>query len=352
MRLMIVEDNRTNLLVLKGIIEKFPGCTVDAFLDPFEALAATATDSYDLIVVDYMMPGLDGRSLIAALRARPEYEHIPIVMITADGNRATRIDAITAGATDFLSKPVDPVELRARIGNLLTLRRQQRDLANHAEWLMHEVARATRHLLEREEEMIWRLSRALDFRDNETGEHTSRVANVARMLAGQLGLSEEACRTVYLATPLHDIGKVAIPDALLSKPARLDPAELALMRTHVKVGSHILADGNSELVRMAARIAATHHERWDGTGYPEGLAGDAIPIEGRIAAVADVFDALVSRRPYKHAWPLDEARAEILAGAGSQFDPACVEAFDASWPQIITLYATPPAPVFGQSAAA
>lgn len=344
MRLMIVEDNRTNLLVLRGILEKFPDCTVDAHLDPTVALRAALDEVYDLIIVDYMMPGIDGRSFIAQLRARPEYAHIPMVMITADGQRETRIEAITAGATDFLNKPVDPIELKARIGNLLTMRRQQKALAEHAEWLMHEVARATRHLIEREEEIIWRLSRALDYRDNDTGEHTTRVANVARMLAEELGLSVTDCRTLYLATPLHDIGKVAIPDAVLSKPGKLAPDERALMQTHVTIGNHILADGNSELVRMAASIAATHHERWDGTGYPNRLAGDAIPLEGRIAAIADVFDALVSDRPYKRAWSLDEARREIQAGAGSQFDPACVAAFERRWPQIIELYTPQPSP--------
>jgi putative two-component system response regulator len=204
--------------------------------------------------------------------------------------------------------------------------------------LGHEVAEATRHLTEREEEVIWRLSRALAYRDDDTGDHTSRVATVARLIAEEMGLSKAECRTLYLAAPLHDIGKVAIPDAVLNKPGRLDADEIAVMRTHVPIGADILADGSSDLIRVAARIAASHHERWDGKGYPSGTSGIEIPIEGRIAAVADVFDALCSARPYKRAWPIPQARAEIQKNAGSQFDPACVAAFERRWPEISKLY--------------
>lgn len=338
MRLMVIEDNRTNLLVLKGILQKFPDCEVEAFLDPLEAVARGETVAFDLVIVDYMMPGLDGRGVISRLRARDDYRHVPIVMITADGNRQTRIDSITAGATDFLNKPIDPVELRARIGNLLTLRQQQLALASKAEWLTFEVHLATRHLAEREEEVIWRLSRALDYRDGETGEHTYRVATIARLIADELGLGHDCCRTIYLAAPLHDIGKVAIPDTILRKPGRLSEAEFDLMKTHVAIGQDILADGASDLVQMAARIAGSHHERWDGTGYPHRICGAEIPIEGRIVAVADVFDALCSERPYKNAWPPAKAREEIQRCAGTQFDPACVAAFERRWPEISKLY--------------
>lgn len=338
MRLMVIEDNRTNLLVLKGILQKFPGCEVEAFLDPLDAVVRAEETVFDLIIVDFMMPGLDGRGVISRLRAREEYRHVPIVMITADGNRQTRIDSITAGATDFLNKPIDPVELRARIGNLLTLRQQQLSLASKAEWLSFEIDQATKHLAAREEEVIQRLSKALDYRDGETGEHTYRVATVARMIAEELGFSRDRCRTIYLAAPLHDIGKVAIPDAILRKPGRLDDEEYAIMKSHVPAGEDILADGASDLVQMAARIAGSHHERWDGTGYPNRIAGDSIPIEGRVTAVADVFDALCSERPYKPAWPVARARAEIQRCAGSQFDPACVAAFERRWPDITKLY--------------
>lgn len=338
MRLMIVEDNRTNLLVLKGILQKFPDCEVEAYLDPIEALARAEAELFDLILVDYMMPGLDGKTFILRLRQRDEYRSIPIVMITADGNRQTRIESIAAGATDFLNKPVDPVELKARIGNLLVMRKQQRHLEDRAELLSDEVARATRELAQSQEEMIWRLSRALEYRDSETGDHTLRVAKVARLLAEELGLGRRAAEIIYLAAPLHDIGKVAIPDAILGKPGRLTTEEMSTMRQHVQIGEQILADGATDLVRKARCIAASHHERWDGTGYPRGLAGATIPIEGRIAGVADVFDALCSARPYKPAWTLDDAHDEICRGAGTQFDPTVVAAFERRWREIEAIY--------------
>lgn len=345
MRLLLVEDNRTNLLVLKGILQNMPKCKVEAFLDPLEAFDRATHHVFDLVLVDYLMPGLDGRSFITQLRERQDYRHTPMVMITADGNRQTRIDSITAGATDFLNKPVDPVELKARIGNLLTMRRQQLDLSARADWLAEEIRKATSHLAEREEEIIWRLSRALAYRDDDTGDHTFRVAKVTRIIATELGLSDAACRTLYLAAPLHDIGKVGVPDAILCKPGPLTSDEIKIMRRHVPVGEDILAGGTSDLVRVAARLAASHHERWDGEGYPRGLAGRQIPIEGRIAAVADVFDALCSPRPYKSAWPIDRARQEIDRGAGMQFDPDCVAAFDRRWSEIAAIYSLAAAPV-------
>jgi putative two-component system response regulator len=259
-------------------------------------------------------------------------------MITADANRQTRIDAIVAGATDFLNKPIDPAELRARIGNLLLLRRQQLALADRADWLASEVAKATHHLVEQEEEIVWRLSRALSYRDDDTGDHTMRVAAVARLIAEELGFADDRLRIIHLAAPLHDIGKVAIPDAVLFKPAKLSPDEYALMRTHATIGEDILANASSDLVRTACLIAGSHHERWDGTGYPRGLKGEEIPIEGRIASVADVFDALCSDRPYKPSWPIYTARREIESNAGTQFDPQCVAAFGRRWREIEQLY--------------
>ncbi len=342
MRLMIVEDNRTNLLVLKGILQKFEDCEIEAYSNPIEALERAEAVRFDLMLVDYLMPEMDGRTFITQVRALDQYRHVPIVMITADGNRRTRIEAITAGATDFLNKPVDPVELKARIGNLLTLRRQQIELAGHAQFLLQEVTKATKQQKAQEEEVIWRLSRALDYRDGTTGEHTNRVANVARLIAEELGLPEEQCHTIYLAAPLHDIGKVAIPDSVLNKTGKLTPEEIELMRRHVPIGEYILSDGDSELVQVAARIAATHHERWDGTGYPARLSGTDIPVEGRIAAVADVFDALCSDRPYKKAWSLARARGEISRCAGTQFDPDCVAAFERRWDEIANYYPNVP----------
>lgn len=259
--------------------------------------------------------------------------------------------AIACGATDFVNKPFDPIELQARLRNLLALRQAQTELADRADWLAREVAAATRDLVAREEEVIWRLARAIEYRDGNTGEHVSRVARICRLIAEAAGLDSERCRIIYLAAPLHDIGKIAIADALLSKPGRLDPAEMATMREHVTIGARILQNGSSELVRIAELIAQSHHERWDGAGYPDRLSGTDIPIEARIVAIADVFDALCSERPYKQAWPLERAYAEIVAGSGSHFDPACVTAFQSRWPEIAAIMTGSPAALPAISAA-
>lgn len=341
MRVVIVEDNGTNLDLLCAMVGRLPNVTVQGFSDPHLALADAATNGCDLLIADYMMPGMSGLELIEAMRALPSHEHVPMVIVTADGDRALRLAAIAAGATDFLTKPADPLELRSRVTNLLALRGAQNALADRAVSLAAEVAEATRHLQRREEEIIGRLARAIEFRDGETGEHVGRVAQIARILAEELGQDADFIRNLGLVAPLHDVGKIGVPDAILNKPGRLDVQEMAVMRTHADIGAQILAGGDSDLVQMAEAIAAGHHERWDGTGYPRGVAGLDIPLEARITAVADVFDALCSVRPYKAAWSVDEAYAEICRSAGSHFDPACVAAFARSWPRI--------APVIGAS---
>ena len=337
MNIMIVEDNRTNLALLTGIVGRIPGCKVEAFDSSTKAAARATEVAFDLILVDYVMPDLNGIELINCLRAIQTYQLVPIVMVTADSVRQVRLDAIAAGATDFLNKPVDPVELKARVTNLLALRHAQQLIEKRAEWLAAEVEAATRHLAEREEEVIWRLARAIEYRDGGTGEHISRVATISRSIAEGLGLDREFNRTIYLAAPLHDVGKIGVPDAILCKPGKLTDDEMSVMREHVNIGARILESGSSDLIRIAANIASTHHERWDGKGYPKGLAGTQIPMEGRIAAVADVFDALCSERPYKPAWPLSAAYAEIVRCAGSHFDPACVAAFQLKWSEIADL---------------
>jgi putative two-component system response regulator len=308
---------------------------VETFLRPADALARAQVFQFDLVLVDYMMPKMDGIAVTGVLRASEMYRLVPIIMVTAEMDATVRLQAIAEGATDFIQKPFDPTELKARVRNLLSLRSAHLQLADRAHWLAREVEAATRHLVAREEEVIWRLARAIEYRDGSTGEHVSRVATVCRLIAEGLGLDAERSRIIYLASPLHDIGKIGIADAILGKPGRLTSDEMDEMRRHVVIGASILENGSSDLIRMAETIAATHHERWDGTGYPHGLAGSAIPLEGRIAAIADVFDALCSERPYKPAWPIDKAYDEIVACSGSHFDPACVAAFQGKWPEIV-----------------
>lgn len=337
MRVVIVEDNCINLDLLCGMVARLPGVEVQGFSDPALALEHARERGCDLVITDYMMPGISGLQLIEALRVMPAYAHVPMVIITADADRAVRLAAITAGATDFLNKPVDPVELRLRVSNLLALRGAQNALANRAISLAAEIAEATRHLQKREEEIISRLALAIEFRDGDTGDHVCRVAQIARVIAEELGQDANFIRNLGLVAPLHDVGKIGVPDSILNKPGRLSPDELVVMRTHVDIGAQILAGGDSDLVQMAEAIAAGHHERWDGTGYPRGIAGPAIPLAARITAVADVFDALCSARPYKAAWTAEEAYAEIRRCAGAHFDPGCVAAFTRGWHRIAPL---------------
>ena len=334
MRVLIVDDSRSSLAMIGTIVKAATNADIDSCLHPFEALERIQATQYDLVLVDHIMPDMDGVQFTSALRARDSYRLVPIIMVTSDIDQNTRIEAIRAGATDFVNKPFDPSELQARVANLLTLRAAQVELADRASWLAREVESATADLLTREEEIIWRLARAIEYRDGDTGEHVSRVARISQLIASGIGLSPQRCRTIYLAAPLHDIGKIGIADAILGKPGKLTPEEFSTMREHVTIGARILENGSSDLIKTAELIAQSHHERWDGAGYPDRLSGNDIPIEARVVAIADVFDALCSERPYKAAWPIDRAYAEILACSGTHFDPNCVKAFEAKWPQI------------------
>jgi putative two-component system response regulator len=323
---LIVEDNRTNLMMMERLVLQVPDCVALTFMDPVELHVGLAGVSYDIALVDYQMPGMNGIELLKALRAAPSYRDQPLVMITADQEKAIRIEALQAGAVEFLHKPIDPVEFKARLANIVRLSIVQRQLADRAAWLRSEIEKATAELREREEEIVHRLALAAGYTDRETSEHTVRMARYCRLTAEGLGLDEELCRDIELAAPMHDIGKVGIRDAVLLKPGALDAEERAHMNEHTAIGAAILSDSKCRLMKLAAEIAEAHHERWNGTGYPHGLAGDAIPLSGRIAAVADVFDALTTERPYKSAWTIDQAFDYLDEKAGVEFDAACVAA--------------------------
>ncbi len=338
MRICIIDDESISLNVIRAVLSRMAAHDVECFTDPEVALERCAQVIFDLVLVDYRMGEMNGIACVKALRAMPDYQFVPIIMLTADDDRELRLSAVRSGATDFLNKPFDPEELRVRARNLLSLREAQLALLDRAMHLDFEVQKATQKLVEREEELIWRLSRAIETRDGSTGEHVSRVASVAKVIAKHMGLSKQYCRTLYLATPLHDTGKIGISDAVLNKPGALTCEERQVIETHTAIGSEILQGGESELIRMAHEIALYHHEKWDGTGYGAGLAGDAIPLSGRIAAVADVFDALCSERTYKPAWPFEEACVEIVNQSGKHFDPVCVDAFSAGIDEIRQIY--------------
>jgi putative two-component system response regulator len=334
MDILIVDDSLPNMLVYKGIVRNLTGCTAICHTSSAEALAWCATNHPDVLLVDYDMPPPNGLQFIKSFRSMRGNAEIPILMITAETDKALRYKALETGANDFLNKPVDVIEFSARVHNMVELRRSRKDLEYRAGWLEGEVRKATAEIIGRERETIWRLARVAEFRDTETGTHIIRMAQYCKAIAKPLGLSAADQELLLMAAPMHDIGKVAIPDSILLKPGKLDAAEFDMMKTHTTIGHEILKDSASQLLRSAAEIALTHHERYDGSGYPSGLAGDDIPLFGRICALSDVFDALTSVRPYKPAYPIDDAIAEIIHGAGEQFDPKLVEAFEAALPQI------------------
>jgi putative two-component system response regulator len=261
--------------------------------------------------------------------------YAPVLVLTAQNDNETKIKALKSGAKDFLTKPFDQHEVLLRIGNMLEVRllhNQQRDLNR---MLDEKVKERTQELNDTRLEIIRRLGRAAEFRDNETGFHIIRMSKFSQMMALEAGLSEKMAELILNASPMHDIGKIGIPDRILLKPGKLDRDEWEIMKTHSAIGAEILSGHDSDLMNMAREIAMTHHEKWDGNGYPNNLRGEDIPMVGRIVAVADVFDALTSERPYKKAWPVDEAVAEINRSSGSHFDPELVDIFNKVLPQIL-----------------
>ena len=334
---LLVDDSRSALDFLKRLIEADGLVQATAFLDPLQAMAAARERDFDIVLVDYEMPKMDGITFIRELRSLPKFADIPIVMVTSIQTDEVRMRALEAGATDFLPKRPQAMEMNVRLRNLIKLGAAVRKLNNQAAHLAIEVAAATQKLQEREEEIILRLALAVEYRDNDTGEHTLRVAKYSRIIAEELGLSPRLCRDIYLAAPLHDVGKVAIPDGILLKPGKLDGDEMAIIRTHAAIGGRILADSHCELIQLGAIIAGNHHERWDGSGYPNGLRQLQIPIAARIVTVADVFDALTTKRPYKEAMPLLTAREYLENKKEREFDPACVDAFLSRWEDVASI---------------
>jgi len=328
MQIVIIDDVEANLLLLRHFITQLGEAhEVQAFTDPLLALAHCQSHVPDLVIVDYMMPKLDGVELIQRLRATPGRADIPLLMVTANDEVDVRYRALDSGANDFLTKPLDKIEFRARMRNMLALRASQKRLEDRASWLAEEVLKATDEIVRRERETILRLSRAAEFRDPETGDHIQRMAHYSWMIAVRLGLPLAQQQLILEAAPMHDVGKVGIADHILLKPGKLTDEEFAVMKQHPVIGHSILSGSSSPLLQMAADIALSHHEKFDGSGYPLGKKGGAIPIAGRVVAVADVFDALTSARPYKPAWEMARALDFMREQRGRHFDPDCVDVF-------------------------
>ena len=337
MKVLMVDDNRVNLSVYESALSSLGVANCAAFTSSKEALRWGSENRADIVLVDYDMPAPNGLEFIEAFRHDPANVDVPVIMITGLAARDIRYRALELGAADFLTKPVDVIEFRARMKNMLALSDSRRKLANRARWLASEVERATANIVAREKETINRLMRAAEFRDNETGMHILRMGHFSAEIGRAAGLSESQCETILMATPMHDIGKVSTPDRILLKPGKLDAGEWEIMKRHTIAGYEILKDSESELLQMAAQIALSHHEKFDGTGYPYGLRHENIPLEGRICAISDVFDALTSVRPYKSAWPIDRAIDEIDRGSGAHFDPTLVAAFHTALSEIVAI---------------
>lgn len=326
MKVLVIDDDQINLDLFCLMLSMLDMATPVPVRHAQAALDWCADHTPDLVVVDYLMPDIDGLAFLRRFRALPGMREVPVVMVTGATEVAIRHEALRLSANDFLTKPVNGIEFNVRIGNLLTLQHARQQLAQRAETLDIAVRKATADIVAREHEAIHRLSRAAEFRDADTGFHLSRMAEYSRLIAVQLGLPEAECDLVRDAAPMHDIGKVGIADAVLLKPGPLNDEERAIMQRHPQIGADILAGSESPLLQAGAVIAISHHERYDGSGYPHGLAGEDIPLYGRIIAVADVFDALTNARPYKPAWSLERAIGYFHEQKGSHFDPACVDA--------------------------
>jgi response regulator RpfG family c-di-GMP phosphodiesterase len=337
MIVLAVDDSDVNLAVYRGALSKMPDVQTVCYTSPLAALEWAENNVVQVVVVDYHMPKLDGLEFIERFRKIRDTENTLVLMVTANVDKTVRYRALEAGANDFLTKPIDRLEFTARMRNLMELASSRQRLTARSESLREEVARATSSIAAREIETIVRLTRAAEFRDEVTGQHVVRVGHMCSILARTVGLPDDECDALLLAAPMHDIGKVATPDGILLKPGPLTTAEFEVMKRHTIAGFEILKDSESPMLQCASEIALTHHERFDGKGYPRGLKGTDIPLSGRLCSIVDVFDALTSRRPYKEPWDVDRALAMIRSETGSQFDPDVASAFFASLDQHLAI---------------
>ena len=325
-RILIVDDEPGNVEVLRRMLQRAGFNRLESTNEPREAAALYIKLRPDLILLDLHMPEMDGLEVMDQLNRIAEASFLPILMLTGDMTPEARREALSRGAKDFVTKPFNTDEVLLRIRTLLETRFLYLQIQTQTQMLEAKVRERTRELEAAQIEIIERLARAAEFRDDNTGQHTERVGQMAAVLAKQIGLPDVQVSLIRRAAPLHDVGKIGVPDSILLKLGKLTPDEFALVKTHTAIGARILSGSHFALLRLAEEIAFSHHERWDGSGY-EGITRDSIPLAGRIVAVADVFDALTQKRPYKAAWPVSEAIAEIDRQRGRQFDPDLVDAF-------------------------
>lgn len=326
-KLLIVDDDESSICFLTAVLQKAGYSKLASLLDPREASGYYAEFDPDLILLDFLMPYMDGSEVIEALHSRfPEGDFVPILVLTADADPAIRQRALSLGANDFLTKPFDQAELVLRVGNLLATRLLHVQIQGRNQVLEEQVRQKANALDQAQTDVIECLEKVAGYRDDETSQHAQRVGVLAAQIARAMGFSEDRAQALRIAATLHDIGKIAIPDHILLKPGKLTRFEFDRIKTHTAVGAEILSMSHFSIVNLAEEIAFYHHERWDGGGY-NGMKGEAIPVAARIVALADTFDVLTHDRPYRQAWPTDRALEEILRERGRQFDPCVVDAF-------------------------
>lgn len=335
-KVLIVDDVSENIQVVGAVLKKL-GLKLSFAQDGKTAIEIIKKVDFDLILLDIMMPEMTGFEVCDEVKKIPEKKDIPIVFLTAKIDEESISKAFDIGGVDYIKKPFNKKELVARVKNHLRLKETNDILKNENDYLDREVRKRTKEVYNTRLEIIRRLGRASEYRDNETGLHIIRMSKYCKVLAKNYNVDEKMVELIYLAAPMHDIGKIGIPDNILIKPGKLDKDEWKIMKRHAKIGGEIIGEHDSDLLKYSKIVAETHHEKWNGKGYPRGLTGENIPLIGRIAAVADVFDALTSVRPYKEAWPVEKAVKLINEEAGEHFDPSLVEVFNTSLDELLEI---------------
>ncbi len=346
-KILIVDDIQANVLLFEAMLKSEGYCNVYSTTDSRKAADLYRLYRPDLVLLDLDMPYLNGFDVMDQLKEIESESYLPVLVLTGLSDQSVRIRALEFGARDFLCKPFEHVEALTRIRNLVEVRLLHNAVREQNRILEEKVRERTRKLRETQLDIIRRLGRAAEYRDNETGFHVIRMSHFSACLARTVGFSDTDCEILLYASPMHDVGKIGIPDRILLKNAPLTSEEWTIMKTHTVIGSDLLAGHDSELMQMASELALCHHEKWDGSGYPRGLKGEEIPLIARIVALCDVFDALTSARPYKKAWSIEETMTYIEAERGKHFDPKLVELFQQVLPEILEIkarYADPVVP--------